>query len=457
MLAGLGVALTSRSLGVAVDRRKAAAILGAALLVSSGPYLKNLAVYRNPVWPVPVPGARDLFPWAEDTRAEALKSRPLELPGASGPELFVRSFLEIDVPASYPDRARWVVDQGTDRKGHRLGGFWGPGAVLFPALVLGAAFRLDHRRGRFVALGMAAMLGLVTILPQSHELRYFLFLPLTWAASLGFLYPDLRGRFPRMALAVLVACASVFSYVVWLNRDFLRVERVGYREAAKAMGAEPLWAHLSRNRVTCAVRMSPRSILLTGPTMQEFPVRDAGLEEPVLALESAARVARGNPAAAEAYAVIGAARAALGDDTYALWASGTALNLRSDDPLARRCFAQARARLAQGADPPPQKISEDALLAESRAAFREGKFDDSVEAAARVVRSSPGRAEAWDLVCQASAATGRREDAARTPFGPAASRSSGRPGRPATVKTSVPRSVSRPFRAERRKRAPASG
>ena len=47
------------------------------------------------------------------------------------------------------------------------------------------------RRGIAAAIGALGVLFFVSVLPQSHELRYFLFLPLTWAAAIGILYADL--------------------------------------------------------------------------------------------------------------------------------------------------------------------------------------------------------------------------------------------------------------------------
>ena len=134
---------------------------------------------------------------------------------------------------------------------------------------------------------------------------------------------------------------------------------------------------------------------------------------PVLALESAARLAQEFPMAAEPYAVIAAARAALGDDAGALWASAVALGFRADVPFARRVWAETWPRAAAGSLRPEVPAPVEALLSESRDSLRAGRFDDGLESAARAVRAAPERADGWACVCDAAVALGRREVAVR--------------------------------------------
>jgi hypothetical protein len=94
----------------------------------------------------------------------------------SRPTRFAASVLEMGVrPLSDP--ARWTYGQMTppDHPGLRMGGFFGAYVLINLALL---GFRLARDRSREAiagASGLAVMTLFVSVIPQSHELRYHLY------------------------------------------------------------------------------------------------------------------------------------------------------------------------------------------------------------------------------------------------------------------------------------------
>jgi hypothetical protein len=245
-----------------------------ATLIASVPYVKNMIFYHNPFWPVRVPLVGQYFPYSLESRELAQRERPPQLGGLSGFQLFFHSLLEIGHPTHYSHRERWIIDQGSDWTTFRMGGFWNVAVITANAAISLLAL-LWHRRKGLILLGsMGAMLCFVAVLPLSNALRYYLFLPLTWAATIAMLLPQVRRSHPAVALTVLSVLLAEFVYVSNVNRSYYRVERVGYLQAARLWNAAAWWPHLQRGKVYCAVGFDARAILLTGPTMSEFHIID---------------------------------------------------------------------------------------------------------------------------------------------------------------------------------------
>lgn len=118
------------------------------------------------------------------------------------------------------------------------------------------------------------MWGCVAFLPQSHELRYYLFLPLTMAAAIGMLMPRVRLDYPAVTLVLLAVFLVEFAWMVNVNRAYYKIERVDYRSAAEVWDMTGGWSKLDRGQTYCAVGFQPAAIFLTGPTMKEFPIID---------------------------------------------------------------------------------------------------------------------------------------------------------------------------------------
>jgi hypothetical protein len=134
--------------------------------------LRNLVRYHNPVFPFQAQVFGHVLPGTEPN----YHTSPIWLEHASGPTRFAASVIEMGVrPLSDP--ARWSYGQMTplDHTGLRMGGFFGA-YVLTNLALLG--FRLVRDRSReaiAAALGLAVMTLFVSVIPQSHELRYHMY------------------------------------------------------------------------------------------------------------------------------------------------------------------------------------------------------------------------------------------------------------------------------------------
>lgn len=134
--------------------------------------IKNVVKHGNPVWPVEIHVLGRSLPHYETSYA----SSPAHLEDASRPVRFVRSVLEID-NRPIASRRRWSIDQWTphDERGYRMGGFFG---AYVCANLAGLAIALWRRRTRetVTAVGLFTLATAVAaMMPQSHELRYYMF------------------------------------------------------------------------------------------------------------------------------------------------------------------------------------------------------------------------------------------------------------------------------------------
>jgi hypothetical protein len=236
------------------------------------PYAKNFFVYGNPFWPIRLPIVGDMFPWALDALGGIERPPPLKDSGQF--TLFVNSLFEINHPTQYASRARWIIDQGNAWIAFRMGGFWVTGVITYVVATVTMLLLYGRKVGIVASVAFIGTLCFVGFLPQSHELRYYLFIPLTWAATIGMLFPHFRATFPKPALGFLVLVAALFLHMVSENRSHYEITRIDYTEAAREWGAAQWWPTLQRGQTYCAVGMVPIGILLTGPTMSEYNIVD---------------------------------------------------------------------------------------------------------------------------------------------------------------------------------------
>lgn len=182
------------------------AILAIAFPLVFATPLKNAAIHGNPVWPVALHvSGRDL-PHVEEAYAQS----PPGLRDAPRFVRFVHSVLEIDNPPI--GQHRWSLDQWAPAEDPacRMGGYFGA-YVLVNLVALGIAVA---RRTR-LALAAGGLFAVVTVaaalVPQSHELRYYLH----WMMLLVCLNVILwsRERLPRLATG-LVGLAAL-GIVAW--------------------------------------------------------------------------------------------------------------------------------------------------------------------------------------------------------------------------------------------------
>ncbi len=254
-------------------RRARALALGLALVVALGAWpARNMMVYRNPVYPVEFPLAPGLFPNALIEADSGVFNLPRWLESSSRPLRFAASVAEWNRFRS-GERFAWSLDQGAranpaDSPHHRLGG-WFPWTIAWFALGSALAFRARRVPASALAVFVGS-LALVAFLPQSHELRYWLFAPLTLAlwTSLGVEGAPAHAR--RALKAALVAGALL---VLLATRPFAidaRPPQAFAPREARAFWAQQA-AHPGRGPASiCDV--NPDGIFWSGPTFREYRV-----------------------------------------------------------------------------------------------------------------------------------------------------------------------------------------
>ena len=129
--------------------------------------LKNLVLHKNPYYPVAMNVFGHTLPGPDDPYS----SSPVWLEHAPRPVRFLCSILELGV------RDRWTVDQWTpiEAPGYRMGGYFGAYVVFNLAFFAWRAVReRSDRRVRVAVIGFVVLTAIVAILPQSHELRYYM-------------------------------------------------------------------------------------------------------------------------------------------------------------------------------------------------------------------------------------------------------------------------------------------
>jgi hypothetical protein len=320
------------------SKRSLILVFGATLLAAA-PYIKNLALYGNPFWPVRMPVLTELFPYTV-IADNNLSQRPPLLQHYSQFKLFIHSLFEIGHPVRYNYRPRWIIDQGNAWIAFRSGGFWVVGTTFYLFTTIGMLVAYDRKSGLSASLFILAVLCFVAFLPQSHELRYYLFIPLCWAAIIGMLFPILKNKLPKVIPFFLVTVIALYGYMFSENRIHYRLEKIDYREATRAWGASQWWSTFERGKIYCIVDMSPIGILLTGPSLSEFTIVDRSY-------------------------------------TY-LCPIGSTVVTKSGSQ---------------------QTLNARILLNESFALYQAGKFLDSLEASKKTLEIQPDSAEAYNNIC----------------------------------------------------------
>lgn len=169
--------------------------------------LKNLVLHHNPYYPVAFHALGLHFPGPDDPYS----SSPVWLEHAPRPVRFFCSVFEIGV-RPLGDSRRWTVDQWTppDAPGYRMGGFFGAYAAANLALfVWRAVHERKDRAVRAATVGFALLTAVVSVLPQSHELRYYMAWMIVLVTLNLWLLPRAVPQFASGAVVALVAVLFV--------------------------------------------------------------------------------------------------------------------------------------------------------------------------------------------------------------------------------------------------------
>lgn len=164
--------LVATSLPRSPSRRYRLAAIAAALPFVLATPIKNAIRHGNPVWPVELRVLGVSLPHVEGAYA----SSPVWLEHVPGPLRWAASVLELGL-SPIASHGRWSIDQWTPpgEPGYRMGGFFGAYVIVNVAALVAAAFVLRSRESK-VALAFAGGATVVAcLMPQAHELRYYLF------------------------------------------------------------------------------------------------------------------------------------------------------------------------------------------------------------------------------------------------------------------------------------------
>ena len=176
---------------------------------------KNAVLHHNPYYPEKVDVLGAHLPGVE----EPYSSSPAWLEHAARPARFAASVVEIGLGPMTSTR-RWTIDQWTPPSdpGYRMGGFFGAYVIANLALLAWRVVRdRREREVRAAAAGFAALTAVVSVMPQSHELRYYM----CWMLVLVGTNLWLAARAPRRARALggqALAATAALAVVAFVTR-----------------------------------------------------------------------------------------------------------------------------------------------------------------------------------------------------------------------------------------------
>lgn len=170
--------------------------------------LSNTLRHANPVYPERVALAGFVLPGPE----EPYSASPTWLAHVPQPLRFMASVFELGLPPLLQPR-RWTIDQWTlpSAPGYRLGGFFGIYVAAQLAALALFARRDGSLRARRLLYGFLALTAFTSLLPQSHELRYYSFWIITlialnlWLSLRSPAAPSAMGVLALLSLCVVLA------------------------------------------------------------------------------------------------------------------------------------------------------------------------------------------------------------------------------------------------------------
>lgn len=231
--------------------------------------LRNLLLFGNPMHPWAVLGfGTDVYAQlsarvANDV-AEPLQQYPR-------PVLFAISAIEATRWWGDTDPFRFAHSGGVDGIHWRMGG-WGYLTVLTMLIGLVTCV-IAVPRSRRAILAFAALVFVVSITPQAHELRYWIFLPIS-AALLCALYVPMAGI--RAIFTTLAAVPFLFMSSIQTVSSYTGLWELDVpADSIPVLPQQVLeyWEAGGRgNNPLCSTGQLKYQVFLSGPTLKEFDV-----------------------------------------------------------------------------------------------------------------------------------------------------------------------------------------
>jgi hypothetical protein len=191
------------------------ALVAVALPLVLATPIKNVIRHGNPVWPVELHVLGRSLPHVEGAYA----SSPRWLEDVPRPVRWGASVLELGLEP-IASHHRWSIDQWTppSEPGYRMGGFFGAYAVVNLAGLIAAALVSRSRESRIAAAFAGGATVVASLMPQSHELRYYLFWMLLLVAlnlSVWSREREREARSARATTAMALVASLALAVVAW--------------------------------------------------------------------------------------------------------------------------------------------------------------------------------------------------------------------------------------------------
>jgi hypothetical protein len=236
--------------------------------------IRNFLIFNNPTYPIQPPVLSYFYEFSGLSLEKGMRIQqiPQRLWDVSNVRLFWESVLETS--RFFAPGFKYSVDQGGYDGGaasphFRMGG-WSP---LFIFLSFGWLLTSGRNLSEMFWSFAPLICGLLFLffVPQSHELRYWLFLPMTLAY---FCCLDLERRTPRSLKVFSILTLLCVAWNIFQVRDEFRLNVSSAADFAPSDALNASSATPDAATVTCVVGKLPYTIFWAGKDFNTFRVKD---------------------------------------------------------------------------------------------------------------------------------------------------------------------------------------
>lgn len=234
------------------------------LLIGLSWPLRNIYLYNNPFYPLKSPVLSSVFSNQKMDTSPNIAQTPKTLFEYPNTIKFLLSSLEL-TRLDLSQKMNWSIDQyakgGTSNINHRMGG-WN---ILIGLLWIFIIFQ--YRKNIVNSWPFITMILIVSILPQSHELRYWLFIPLVLSLLITRMISGIRRKTRQFRLIIAYVLVCFIIVLIDVHPKF-RFNSIG--EIAPT-AARDFWkrADIYKEYRICDL---PNEIFYSGPNLNTYKV-----------------------------------------------------------------------------------------------------------------------------------------------------------------------------------------
>lgn len=265
----------------AKPRRAAIALAVIGLMLGSYTPARNYLRFGNPTFPIsnPIFKSRAAFSSVDLGQTEALQRQmPEYLWGAPQWQRFGESVFEMNRLQSDSGTFRWSIDQAGGEQewkspNHRMGGWFWITVFLFILVCTRGLLR----KVLPLSTGLMLLTCVVTaaLCPQSHELRYWLFLPLS-AAGLSAWTLQSETQIWGTGFKLLFAAAAIYVCAAILSPFQIKSRPASAYAPEQAVAFWNSQKKESSSKVLSVCNAKPYAIFWSGPEFNSYRVQDSG-------------------------------------------------------------------------------------------------------------------------------------------------------------------------------------